>query len=140
MSEFQNYIDDGYQEDGFLAAEKGLHGDVSFSYRPLLPEQRDAIDEVTMKQGAAKGARAIAAALAKQVVTWSITDAKGEPVPISPARVGKIRPRLFDKLWAVVAGRMPSDVRGDATPDEAGDYVTNLLEGPDAQREGDAKN
>ena len=138
--EFCNFIDDGYSEDGFLAAEKGLHGDVTFSYRPLLPEQRDGIDEVTLKQGAAQGAKVICSALAKNLVAWSIKDSKGQAVPIKPGAIGRLRPRLFDKLWAVVAGRMPSDVKPDASQAECGDYVTSLLEGPDAKREGDAKN
>ena len=135
-----NFIEDGYTEDGYLAAEKGLHGDLSFKFRPLLPEQRDAIDEVTLKQGASKGVKAICGALADRVQSWDVKDSKGGDVPIKPESFGKLRPRLFDKLWAVVAGRYPSDVKPDATKEEAGDYVSQIMGGPESKREGDAKN
>jgi hypothetical protein len=136
----QDYIDDGYEEDGYLAEEKGLHRELSFRFRPLLPEQRDGIDQVTIREGAVKGCRAIAAALAKQIKGWSLKDGKGGDVAINPGNVARIRPRLFDKLWAVVSGRLPSDPKPDATADDCGDYVTTLLEGPDSRREADAKN
>ena len=135
-----DFIDDGYTEDGYLAAEKGFHGELSFRFRPMLPEQRDGIDQVTIKEGSVKGCKAIATAIANKVSSWSLKNAKGEDVPITPANAGRLRPRLFDKLWAVIAGRMPSDPKPDAGSEECGDYVTQLLEGPDSKREGDAKN
>jgi hypothetical protein len=135
-----DYIDDGYVEDGYLAAEKGMHGELSFRFRPLLPEQRDGIDQVTIKEGSVKGCRAIAAAVAKQLQSWSLKDKSGGDVSITVGNVSRLRPRLFDKLWAVIAGRIPSEVKPDAAAEDAGDYVTSLLEGPDAKREADAKN
>ena len=134
-----DFIDDGYTQEGYIASVEGVHGSLSFTYRPLIVEQRDAIDDVTIRQGGAKGSRACAAALAQQVSKWDLCKGNAEPVQIESANLTKVRPALFDKLYAIVAGRRPSDPRPTSTKSEDKDYITTLLNGV-AMPEDGAKN
>jgi hypothetical protein len=103
---------------------------VSFVYRPLLVEQRDAIDQVTYKQGGAKGAKACASAMAQQIKKWDVTGANGSDVEIKTENCLKLRPMVFDKLWAVIAGRIPNDLRPGSAPADEDQYINDLMNGP----------
>ena len=94
-----------------------------FTYRPLLTARRDAVARLegdAFANGAAKE-------LAKQLKTWSAS-VGGKPLPLTEANVRAAKPRLFNKLWLIVAGYRASDPRPEAETPAAADL------------EGDAKN
>jgi hypothetical protein len=101
------YIPDGYTEDGFIAAEPGIHPAVNFTYRPMLHEEVVQVDvEAARKSGSNLPA---ARALAEKLVEWDIVDHKGKPLTIGFEVLSKLRGKLFLKLWAIVAGFRASD-------------------------------
>lgn len=109
-------VEDGYTEDGFIAAEEGIHGPLEFTYRPLLTARRDNIARL---EGDAFP-NAAAKELAKQLKKWSAA-VGGKPLPLTEANIRSAKPRLFDKLWLIVAGYRASDPRPDAEPPAAVD-------------------
>jgi hypothetical protein len=123
-----NYIPDGYTERGHIDAAEGLHGPLSFSFRPMLPEERDAVDEVLATRPAREGAQLVAAAVTHALVEWDLRDEHGCPVAVGLDYVRRLRPALLDKLFAVICGRTPSDTPPDLTPGQERDYVAQLLE------------
>jgi hypothetical protein len=115
MSDF--VIEDGYSEEAFIAPEPGLHGPLTFTFRPLLAHRRDA---VSRNEGEAF-ANAAAKEMAKQIKSWSATGADGKALAVSESHIKSAKPRLFDKLWLIVAGykgsdakEAPTDLEGDA--------------------------
>ena len=123
-----NIINDGYTEAGYIRGEEGLHGPLSFRYRPMLAEQRDAVDEELIRKKAREGNQLLAAALHKHLVDWDLTDAGGQAAPISLENIRRLRPALFDKLYHIVSGRKSSDADPQATARDESDYVSRLLE------------
>ena len=106
-----NYTpEDGYTEPGFIRAEEGLHGELRFSFRPLLVEQQAGIvaSLETMKPGAK--VRKIAQVIAEQVNQWSLTDAEDDPVPISEKTTRLLKFSVFYRLWGIVLGTEPTDI------------------------------
>lgn len=115
--------EDGYTESGYIAAEEGIHGPLEFTFRPLLTPRRDAtarLEGDVFANGAAKE-------LAKQIKSWSAS-VGGKALPLTEVNIRAAKPRLFDKLWLIVAGYRGSDPRPDAETPAAVDL------------EGDAKN
>ena len=117
-----DFIDDGYTSDGYIAADEGVHGPLEFTYRPILPGQRDKVNQYLRRDPAnyeafheaARKALAGTKDTPARLVSWSLKDRSDQPVPITEANVGRIRPRLFDKLWLVVIGELASDKRPGA--------------------------
>lgn len=142
-----NIINDGYTEAGYIRAEEGLHGALSFRYRPMLAEQRDAVDEELIRKKAREGSQLLAAALHKHLVDWDLANAAGTTAPISLENIRRLRPALFDKLYHIVSGRKASDADPSATARDEADYVSRLLESAgsgelagDVREQADAKN
>lgn len=108
-----DYIDDGYQEPGYIAAEEGLHGPLEFEFRPILAAQRDRANSLIQREQPQfdRFHEEAGKALAGAVKRWSITDRSGNPVPITADTLKRIKPRLLDKLWVVCTGAMTSDAR-----------------------------
>lgn len=112
-----DYIDDGYEEQGYIAADEGVHGPLEFTYRPILPGQRDRVNQFIRRDPAnyeafheaARKALAGTKDAPARLLTWSLTDRGGQPVAITEVHVGRIKPRLFDKLWLILIGELASD-------------------------------
>lgn len=124
----RNVIDDGYTKPGFIAPEDRLHQGLSFEYRPMLPEEADAVDEVIVKQPAQESHKVIRAALRNHLVSWDEKDKSGKALSIELDHVRRLPPRLFNKLYRIVSGQIASDDLPDASPDQERDYVQALLE------------
>lgn len=121
------YIPDGYTERGFIAAEEGKHPELRFEYRPLLHEQVVRIDgESARKNGSNEPA---AKALAEQLVSWDVKDASGGEVKISSESLMRIRPPLFIKLYAIVAGYRASDHATKTGVEQVGESLKNSASG-----------
>jgi hypothetical protein len=122
MSWETSYIDDGYQESGYIAADEGLHGPLTFTYRPVLVQTRDTLNALIARDtpDTETFVRKVTEQLAKSVIEWSLRN-KGELVPINADTMRRVRPRLLDKLWGVVSGARRSDTRDSRIPDLEGD-------------------
>ncbi len=137
----QNFINDGYTETGFVAAVDGMHGELRFTYRPMLPEEVDAVQAVLDQDNVARAHEAIRGVLVKQVKGWS------DKLPITADSLKTIRPLLWNRLYMIVAGRSPSDPDPNATPEESSGFVRDILEAGrtgqsvgEVRAEADAKN
>lgn len=139
------FLEDGYTAKGYLKAVPQLYPEVRFTYRPILPEQRAAFVEAVRKAKDGPGAeRRTAAILAKHLLTWDVTDSKGDTVSITGDRILRLRWALYDRLVAVVLyGTEGGDVDPswtDAEKDaaDAADDLGGIYR--DAVNEADEKN
>ncbi len=103
-----DYIEDGYTEKGSLDAEAGIHGAIQFEYRPMMPVAQGRLLDTKGEAFIPAVAKALCGKEGS-LKSWSLVDSKKQPVPVSEANILRIKPRLFDKLWQVVAGIRPSD-------------------------------
>lgn len=101
------FIDDGYTQDGYIAEVAGIHGPLEFTFRPMLVETRDKLDRGFL-QGSADSHKAAREEIARRLVKWSLDKEH------SAANIGRLRPPVFDKLYAIVSGRIASDLKSDA--------------------------
>jgi hypothetical protein len=111
-----DFIEDGYQESGYIAAVDGVHGPLEFEFRPALVKTADKITGLI--QGSNPNWESFADAAAKALArdpgllkSWSLKDSRGGEVKITEANCLRVRNQLFHKLWMIVAGQMPSDPR-----------------------------
>ena len=118
----QNFISDGYTEPGYIAAVDGMHGELRFTYRPMLPEEVDQIQAVLDQENVARSHEAIRGVLVRQVKTWS------DALPVTADSLRTIRPALWNRLYLIVSGRQPSDPDPTATPEQRSEWVANVLE------------
>src|SRR5262245_5279408 len=97
------FINDGYTVKAAIKARPGLHGELRFTYRPGTLEERET--EYSGRGQTAKGAiKSMSELLAKKLEGWSIDGF--EP---TAANIVKLKPSLFDRLFAVVVGLSPDD-------------------------------
>lgn len=137
MSGAPTYYRDGYTRRVFLKGEPGLYGDVEIEMRPMLVEERDQLQSVVQSKPPAVFNAAIRAELAKRIVSWNATDDRGQAVEVNAANVGRVPPKLYDRLYWVMTGRDAGDPLPGATDGESDDYLKNLI---GDQTEADAKN
>ena len=107
-------IEDNFVQEGYIAKREGLHGEVSFRYLPLTPEETDfwerKRDQVVTPEQAQKFRVEVAKMLAERVQGWSVETAKGDPVQVTANAVRHLRVMISDKLYMIVIGYGASDV------------------------------
>lgn len=101
--------DDGYTEDAYIAAVPGIHGAFRFKYRPMLIEEQSALSFAGREMKPAAYDQKCGKEMAAKLVEWSLCDKRGEPVPVSVRAVLMLKPRLFNRLFAIVLGNDASD-------------------------------
>jgi hypothetical protein len=97
-----DFIDDGYSVEATIEAEEKVNGELSFSYRPALPEQvaklfdvdGDGQDSVYM----ATAINMLSAEKGGLLLGWDLKDRKGAVVPINRENVAKVRNLLLRKI------------------------------------------
>jgi hypothetical protein len=103
--------DDGYTEPGFIQAIPGLHGDLRFTYRPMLVEVNAEVGEAFKSLSSADCERKAAAVLADHLKTWDVVHPKTKaPVPVTPANLLRMKSAVFSRLWGIVRGLDPTDI------------------------------
>ncbi len=105
-----NYFHDGYTRSGYIAAAPRLHGDLRFTYRPALVEERSQLGDLARRLKPHLYDRHAAAFTAQKLVDWDLVDARESPVPISGETLLRLQPDLFVKLHQIVSGWLASDV------------------------------
>ncbi len=106
-----NFIpDDGYTEKAYIQLSLGMHGELRFSYRPMLVENRSAVlrsfDKMTAEAADIKSSDL----MAEHITEWDVKDARGEIVPVSVDVMRRIRPQLFYRMWGIMLGTGASDI------------------------------
>jgi len=107
---FPNYFDDGYLQQGYVAAVPRLHGALRFTFRPTLVEERSHLVDAARQLQSAAYDRHAAQFTAAKLVSWDLRDSAGDEVPFSAEALLRLQPELFVKLHRTVAGWLPSDV------------------------------
>ncbi len=90
------FIDDGMTREGRVAAEPGLHGQLTFSFRPALPEERYQFARGADLDGKAYTKR-VATLLDRHVVEWDAKDGKGQGVTKNADNIGRLHPNVLNK-------------------------------------------
>ena len=118
----ENFISDGYTETGFIAAVDGLHGELRFTFRPMLPEEVDEVQAVLDQEHVARSHEIIRGVLVRHIKSWS------DGLPVTADSLRTIRPSLWNRLYLIVSGRQASDPDPKATPQERSSWVNDVLE------------
>jgi len=108
MQSFLAFVDDGFDESAYIAESPGLHPAVRFTYRPLIASERSAWFR-DMDRKPDDRAQITADMLARKVQSWDLKDRSGAVAKIEPAQLLKLRPRLWDRMLAIVSGQDASD-------------------------------
>lgn len=122
MGKRSDYINDGYTEEGFVAAVPGLHGELRFTFRPFTVEERAQVTNGLRNVQPHLHNRKYAIEAAKKITAWSLRDGADKPVEVKADTVYAIRPALFDRLIDILLGYKPSDIDpqwAEAKKDEA---------------------
>ena len=126
-------LNDGYTEKGIIKAVPRLHGELNFSFRPMSIEQfadyGRASDGVTGR----RWRQVQAEVLARHLMSWSEIDA-GLPAPITAARILKLKPRLFVRLFDIVTGNDVPDEQPDQSEEDIGATAADLLKAAETGR------
>ncbi len=113
------YIDDGYTLDGFLKESPGIYPAIRFRYRPATPHERAQTFDGWERLPESERLGRIATRLAKNILSWDLTDAKGVPVPCNePGRYRKICGPLYSRLQDVIFQISPPDADPDKEHEE----------------------
>ncbi len=119
--------DDGYTEQGYIEAVRGLHGEFRFEYRPLLADQRSRILRTMSELKDEKQDVEVAKVLSQRIVSWSIDR------QISFDQTRRLLPAVFYKVWGIVLGTSASDLDPQWDNERKAGEVENLVEAAAAE-------
>lgn len=103
-------IEDGYTRLAYLDGAAFTTPAVRFKYRSPLVRDLSIIRREIGKAPAA-GVPAIQAdTIAKYVAEWSVTDERGDPVPLTRERLLKVHSIIFDGVSSIVLGLRLTDI------------------------------
>jgi len=125
MSQFSNFISsDGYTENGYIAAVNGLHGELRFTFRPLLvQEQAKWVKGANNMQSEAWN-RQCAVLMCERIKSWSLTTDDDKPLAVTANWILRLKPALFSKLYGILLGTEPSDMDPDWTDPQKDEAAT----------------
>ena len=111
------FLSDGYSEEATIAAAPGIHGELSFRFRPMMHSQREKWSEELQRTSQGEASNIMAKAIGEHLLSWSI------PLDVKPDLLRTLRPSLLDKIYSTIAGYRPSDRAQDnaGSFDEAAD-------------------
>ncbi|HTI51186.1 MAG TPA: hypothetical protein VL475_09550 [Planctomycetaceae bacterium] len=108
------FINDGYTRTGRIDGS-AFHSSVLFEYRPMLPQDR-AVLVRRLRQFAPEDEIGIRAAefvvvreLSRRLISWTLLDRSGNPLPITGPTVRAIEPHLLAGIANIILGFQPGD-------------------------------
>lgn len=117
-----NFIGDGYTEKAYVAPRPGIHGSVSFAFRPMTHEQRSVVYTQVAK-GGGDASKAVVASVARFIVSWDLCWDDGKEAAVTAENVARLRPALIDRLHDIVSGY----AAGDTDPNQVtGERVAGI--------------
>lgn len=105
-------VRDGFTQRGYIKAVEGLHGELRFTFRPMLPEDVEVLEAFRDRYGVTSPDKArakIAIETFKRLAGWSVM-ADGKPLPLSEGNVRRMRMPLQSKLYHIVACLSATDI------------------------------
>lgn len=107
----------------------GLYPALSFSRLPMTYEEREKTEAAINEQHQIpRKCQVIFAAIKNKLVEWDArpahqcdvedTDSRETPLPLSLQSIKSLEPRLIDKLYLILVGKLPSDPLPDASEEE----------------------
>jgi hypothetical protein len=116
-------IYDGLTEKGYIAAVPRVHGEMRFEFRPATNEMIGGfLDGLKNRSTKALG-REEAKIVAGRLVSWSLADKEGEPLPINQSNVWALHPLLFRRLKEIT---FYGGEGGDADPEAPDDDLMDM--------------
>lgn len=106
-------IEDGYTAEGEVPEMRGRTPRVGFTYRPALPEAVKSLN-LAPRQTGKQLMDVVVEFLDRQLVSWDVTDRKGEPVPINRDTLRRVPDPVLVALVDIVAGYAPAQADADA--------------------------
>lgn len=101
-------IRDGFTQEAYIAERPGLHGELRFSYRPMLPESVDDIEAHRSTKKGSEDTKLVAAAVADRIVR--LEDGVGTEIEPTVESVRRLRYGILYKVYNIIAGFEPSDL------------------------------
>ena len=117
--------DDGYTRSGYLTEKLPLHTEVRFDYRPLTHQERYKFNDTITKRPGFEQSAMMCVMLARKIVSWNLTDAKGQPLAIEAGNVAKLVPVLIERMYSCVMGYEAGDLD---LAREAGEHIDDAME------------
>lgn len=138
----EDALADGYTLDGYIAEVPGVHGPLSFTYRPIDPITRSKTNvlrgQVIGSSTLSEEQKEIACQylglqlVAGNVQSWDLVDGKGEAVAPSAVALLRYFPGYrLRRLTEIVGDGLQSDWRPDAKPSDPPPPESKL---PDAEK------
>jgi len=115
--------DDGWTMPGYLAEEPNVHGELRFTYRPTLVQERSKIIANLHGKKSHIQDQELAKALAYYIRSWSIK-ADGKPQPITAEFISRLKYQVWDRLLAIV-------IYGSGVSDTDPEWDTEIREEED---------
>lgn len=124
--EVTGFIPDGHNVIGKIHGVPRLYPDVTITYRPMTRSEVNAQStKVLADNDPYAQEKHSAAAIKRHLIDWTLRMPDGNKAPIEEAVLFKLQPRLYERIYATIMGRVP--------PDE-------YIEGEEAARGDTAKN
>jgi len=117
-----SFIPDGYTQNVYFRELSGIHGEFRGRCRPLIMIQQGQVQrELQLAEDDWEKRQWIAARwITQQFVDWNVKQPGGQPVDHKDInQVIRLRPALFNRLWAVLNNQDGGDVDPQQTPYEA---------------------
>lgn len=107
----RNLIRDNFTRQGYIEAAEGLHDELRFTYRPMLPEELELVELFRAQNGldVKKTMRRMREEVAERLKSWSEVDEKNDTIPITVDSLKLLPPKVWEKLWLIVTGQRSVD-------------------------------
>lgn len=120
------FISDGYTQDGYIAAERGLYEDFNFEFRPMTRTEIAILSKDILKESNPQQQEFIAAkTVRKHIMSWDLKDERDEIVSLNTENIRRMHPMLFSRVYQILQGNDVGDVKPN---DSDSQNSTTLLE------------
>ena len=97
-------IDDGYNEDHTIPAAEGHWPELHLNIRPFTSLEVASHREKTNKMTEVQAKEHFSKMIAPRISTWDLEDHKGNPVPVSPDMLQRLKPELYMAIFKAFVG------------------------------------
>lgn len=121
MSDWKsNFIRDGISQDGYIAEVNGIHGEVSFKYRPMLGQHAEMYADLIEKAVASDPQ----AAYLKMVdIVSDYLQEWDQPMELNKDSVRRLKQRIMIRIYRIIRGDQKSDDRPGVAAPQTGDQI-----------------
>ena len=106
-----HYIPDGHTDTAFIKGVPNVFPDTSITYRPMLHEDRMALDAAIIKGDPRQKSQAIIGQICSFVLSWDCVKPDGKTVELVPDEVRRLRNALIERIYDIILGWSGGDVK-----------------------------